>query len=61
MQHFLEEHSLWKVDEIFLRFYLKKNKTLSVSVKDKSCNSHEGLQLYQKEIQHIFLCIFQKF
>ena len=33
----------------FLRFYLKKNKTVSVSIKDKSCNSPEGLQLYEKE------------
>ena len=30
----------------FWRFYLTKNKILSVSVKDKSCNSPEGLQLY---------------
>ena len=33
----------------FLRFYLKKNKILSVSIKDKSCNSPEGLQPYWKE------------
>ena len=26
--------------------YLKKNKILRVHVKDKSCNSPEGLQLY---------------
>ena len=33
---------------IFLRFYLKKNKTLSVHVKsfNKSFNSPEDLQLY---------------
>ena len=31
---------------IFFKFYLKKNKFLSVSVKDKSCNSPEGLKLY---------------
>ena len=35
----------WKLMK-FLRFYLKKNKILSVCVKDKSCNSPEGLQLY---------------
>ena len=28
-----------------LRFYLKKSKILSVSIKDKSCNSPEDLQL----------------
>ena len=30
----------------FLKFYLKKNKILSVYVKDKSCGSPEDLQLY---------------
>ena len=30
----------------FLKFYLKKNKILSVCVKDKSCDSPEDLQLY---------------
>ena len=30
----------------FLKFYLKKNKILSVRVKDKSCDSPEDLQLY---------------
>ena len=33
----------------FTRFYLEKNKILSVHVKEKSCNSPEGLQLYEKE------------
>ena len=33
----------------FTRFYLKENKTIRVHVKDKSCNSPEGLQLHQKE------------
>ena len=33
----------------FLRFYLKENKIWSVSIKDKSCNSSEGLQLYWEE------------
>ena len=33
----------------FSRFYLKKNKILSVSIKNNSCNSSEGLQLYKKE------------
>ena len=32
-----------------LRFYLNKNKILSVDVKDMSCNSLEGLQLYSKD------------
>ena len=32
-----------------IRIYLKINKILSVSIKDKSCNSPDGLQLYQKE------------
>ena len=32
-----------------LRFYLHKNKILSVHVKDMSCNSLEGLQLYSKD------------
>ena len=32
--------------EKFLRFYLKKNKILSVSIKDKSCNNPDSLQLY---------------
>ena len=31
---------------IFLKFYQKKNKTISVSIKDKSCKSREDLQLY---------------
>ena len=31
-----------------MNFYLKKNKILSVHVKDKSCNSLEDQQLYQK-------------
>ena len=41
-----------KVDEIYIyifldeRFCLKKNKIVSVSIKDKSCNSPEGLELY---------------
>ena len=30
--------------------YPKKNEILRVHVKDKSCNSPEGLQLHQKEI-----------
>ena len=42
----------------FLRSYLKKNKILSVSVKDKLYNSPEGLQLKMR-LQVIFLCIFQ--
>ena len=33
----------------FTSFYLKKNKILRVHVKDKSCNSPEGLQLYYKD------------
>ena len=33
----------------FLRCYLKQNKILSMRLKDKSCNSPEGLQLYQEE------------
>ena len=32
-----------------IRIYLKINNILSVSIKDKSCNSPDGLQLYQKE------------
>ena len=38
----------------FLRFYLTKNEILRVSVKDKSCNSPEGLQLYWKETARHF-------
>ena len=34
------------VNSLSLRFYLKKNKVLRVCVKDNSCNSPEGLQLY---------------
>ena len=41
--HFLEEQFLKLI--IFLRFYLTKKK-LSACVKDKSCSSAEGLQLY---------------
>ena len=39
----------------FLRIYLKKNKILSVSVKDKSCKSPDGLQFYSKETPRHFL------
>ena len=44
----------------FTRFYLKENKTIRVHVKDKSCNSPEGLQLhscfceYSKSFKNIF-------
>ena len=40
---------------IFLRFYLKKNRILSVSIKNKPCNSPEGLQLHEKETPTYFL------
>ena len=42
-------------------FYLKKNKTLSMNIKDKCCISPQGLQLHWKWLQHTFLFIFQKF
>ena len=35
----------------FLRFYIRKKKTLSGSIKNKSCNSLEGQQLYKKGLQ----------
>ena len=39
----------------------KKNKILRVQVKDKSCNSPEGLQLYQKETPTwVFSCEYSK-
>ena len=42
-------------------FYLKKNKILSVHVKDKSCNSPEGQQIYQKETPaQVFSCEYSK-
>ena len=45
----------------FLRSYLKKNNILSVHVKDKSCNSPEGLQLYLKESPTwVFSCEYSK-
>ena len=44
----------------FLRFNLKKKKILSVSIKDKSCNSPEE-NLMKKRPQHIFLCILKNF
>ena len=43
---FRKTYSLWKFDDYFLKFRPKKNKTLSVSVKDRSCDSPQGLQLY---------------
>ena len=36
----------------FFKFYLKKNKIFSVNIKDKSCNSLVGLQLFKKRLQH---------
>ena len=36
------DRKLWH----FVKFYLKRNKIIRVHVKDKSCNSPEGLQLY---------------
>ena len=33
----------------FLRFYPKKNKILSVNIKDKFCNSTEALQLLKRD------------
>ena len=34
-----------------LRFYLKKNKTVSVSIKGKSCNRPEGCNFIKKRFQ----------
>ena len=40
-----------------MNFYLKKDKILSLHVKDKSCNSLEAQQLYQKRTPtQVFSC-----
>ena len=40
-----------------MNFYLKKDKILSLHVKDKSCNSLEAQQLYQKRTStQVFSC-----
>ena len=40
-----------------MNFYLKKDKILSLHVKDKSCNSPEDQQLYQKRTPtQVFSC-----
>ena len=50
------DDEIWRKFMKFLRFYLKKNKILSVSIKDKSCNSPEE-NFMKKRPQHNFLCI----
>ena len=41
----------------FLKFWQKENKIFSVHVKDKSFNSLQGLQIYQKETaSQMFFC-----
>ena len=39
-----------------MNFYLKKNKILSVHVKDKSCNSLKISNFIKKGLQHVFSC-----
>ena len=48
-----------KVHEIF-KVLSKKKKILSVSIKDKSCNSPEE-NFMKKRPQHNFLCILKNF
>ena len=50
-----------KVYRKLMNFYLKKNKISSVHVKDKSCNSLEGQQLYQKGTPtQVFSCEYSE-
>ena len=40
-----------------MNFYLKKDKILSLHVKDKACNSLEAQQIYQKRTStEVFSC-----
>ena len=55
----IDDEIRWKIMK-FLRFYPKKNKIISVSIKDKSCNSPEE-NFMKKRPQHIFPCILQNF
>ena len=44
-----------------MNFYLKKDKILSLHVKDKFCNSLEAQQLYQKRTPtQVFSCEYSE-
>ena len=44
-----------------MNFYPKKDKILSLHVKDKSCNSLEAQQLYQKRTpRQVFSCEYSE-
>ena len=44
-----------------MNFYLKKDEILSLHVKDKSCNSLEAQQLYQKRTPtQVFSCEYSE-